>query len=151
MPMEPSLLPECCRQLSVCTCCMVNMHYVVSQEVILKGVPWDRVTWGMPLLGVLQRLRKLVLTDNHLSNLHQVSNGCCHGLHLCVHFCRGFMKKHVSKQCQQQEVVAGSQVPSHYQAVCRDCSHTTRCLHNHYSTALCSLMQMLHIALYCKS
>ena len=42
------------------------------QEVILKGVHWDRVMWGMPLLVVLQRLRKLVLIDNHLTNLHQV-------------------------------------------------------------------------------
>ena len=42
------------------------------QEVILKGVHWDRVIWGMPLMTILQRLRMLVLTDNHLSHLHQV-------------------------------------------------------------------------------
>ena len=48
---------------------------VLIQEVILKGVPWDRVVWGMSLLVVLQ-LSKLVLTDNHLSHLHQVSNSC---------------------------------------------------------------------------
>ena len=44
------------------------------QEVILKGVHWDRVIWGMPLMTVLQRLRTLVLTDNHLSHLHQVKS-----------------------------------------------------------------------------
>lgn len=103
MPMEPSWLPECCRQLAVCTCFMVNMRCVVLQEVILKGVPWDRVTWGMPLLGVLQRLHKLVLTDNHLSNLHQVSRGCCQVLYLCVQNCRDFFDQSVSKQSQQQE------------------------------------------------
>ncbi|KAL0045275.1 hypothetical protein WJX82_002456 [Trebouxia sp. C0006] len=43
-----------------------------AREVILKGVPWDRVVWGMPMVVVLQRLRKLVLTDNHLCHLHQV-------------------------------------------------------------------------------
>ena len=37
--------------------------------------------WGMPLLVVLQRLRKLVLIDNHLTNLHQVSlKARCHVL-----------------------------------------------------------------------
>ncbi|KAA6424148.1 MAG: hypothetical protein FRX49_06107 [Trebouxia sp. A1-2] len=46
-----------------------------AQEVILKGVPWDRVVWGMPMVVVLQRLRKLVLTDNQLCHLHQVFNG----------------------------------------------------------------------------
>ena len=90
MPMEPSRLLECSCQLSVCICFMVNKRYVVLQEVILKGVPWDRVTWGMPLLGVLQRLRKLVLTDNHLSNLHQVSRACCQKMHLWVQKCRDF-------------------------------------------------------------
>lgn len=93
MPMEPSRLLECWRQLSVCRCCKVNMHFVVSQEVILKGVPWDRVTWGMPLLGILQRLRKLVLTDNHLSNLHQVSRGCHQELQLCVQNCRDLLNE----------------------------------------------------------
>ena len=46
------------------------------QEVILKGVPWDRVVWGVPMVVVLQHLRKLVLTDNHLCHLHQVSSSC---------------------------------------------------------------------------
>lgn len=49
---------------------------VLLQEVILKGVPWDRVVWGMPMVVVLQRLRKLVLTDNQLCHLHQVSSSC---------------------------------------------------------------------------
>lgn len=52
---------------------------VALQEVTLKEVHWDRVIWGMPLLVVLQRLHKLVLIDNHLTNLHQVSlNAHCH-------------------------------------------------------------------------
>ncbi|DBA75297.1 TPA: Leucine-rich repeat-containing protein 49, variant 3 [Trebouxia sp. C0004] len=43
-----------------------------AQEVILKGVPWNRVVWGMPMLVILQRLRKLVLIDNHLCHLPQI-------------------------------------------------------------------------------
>ncbi len=56
--------------------CLNCTDSVLLQEVILKGVPWDRVVWGMPMVVVLQRLRKLVLTDNHLCHLHQVSSSC---------------------------------------------------------------------------
>jgi len=57
-------------------CLPKHTDSVLLQEVILKGVPWDRVVWGMPSVVVLQRLRKLVLSDNHLCHLHQVSCSC---------------------------------------------------------------------------
>lgn len=69
-PATPPFLPP---PLAPSTPAPATSSCLALQEVTLKGVHWDQVMWGMPLLVVLQRLRKLVLIDNHLSNLHQVS------------------------------------------------------------------------------
>ena len=79
-------------------------------------MPSGRVVWGMPLLVIVQ-LSKLVLTDNHLSHLLQVSSGS--NQLYSARNCRGDQQHYNYESCCPSSPIS---------AVCRqDCENKTGC------------------------